>query len=145
MDTSFFNFTKYDIPEERSFQITGNRNGEMLIITDESIEDENCKKLFDGIRKAIHSSDGNTCSVLLQNESSMRLVTLPEFHSYKYIIVLGPSPKKLGLNMEYSLFQLKSIGNQRFIFSKNLSELVQNVDFKKSLWSELKAGFILNE
>jgi len=123
--------------------ISGNQKGKMLIITNEDYEEEGCKKLLDGIRAAINSNEENTCIIQLNDALSMRVSALPHFSSFTHIIILGHKAKSIGLNIENNAYVRKSINGQNLIFSSGLSELILNVDYKKTLWGALKLDFIL--
>ncbi|MDG2449677.1 MAG: DNA polymerase III subunit psi [Saprospiraceae bacterium] len=146
MHLSFYNFKRYDIIEnsiEIEHKVHWKNDASTLVIVTSDYQNPELKILLHKILNAINCSEENTCLIELQETHRLKLIDLTQYHSAHSIICIGLKPLELGLNIEANLFHKKSLLNKSMLFSPSLSELEQNLDYKKMLWAELKNHFTI--
>lgn len=141
IDAPFKRLKRYSIPTPLSVETRGSNAKKVWFIADADSDEVTYHNLMDKIAASVGLSlenDVQTLFVLEDVQLSYTLSQKPE----QIIVVFGPAPKQLGLNLEKQLYQITQLNGHTFLFSDSLSTITTDQQAKRALWSALKALFV---
>lgn len=111
----------------------------IFIISEDDATDENISFLKK-IIQSIHLDPLKDCTLFVVNKEkrSALLDLLDSSKAYK-IVIFGIRASKLSIPIETRVYECIPIQHIQFLFVHPLKQLIQNVSYKKDLWTQLKA------
>lgn len=140
MDSSFFNFQSYHIPEDAITAIDSNTTLEVMVIVYQSDLEKHSAllyKIFSAVGINLENHPG-----LLELEKGQQ--TNAQRHSStdtKQVISFGISPSNLGLNGVFSGYNIYQTETFKLLLSHSLAQLAEKKERKKALWDALQQMF----
>lgn len=132
--------TKPDIKKEYTFEFLGkNQKGILIMVHDQEnkVSSPVGTELLRKLVKAIELTNNDFALVNYANYPAANFEDLKRFFSCQLVLSFGVSTQQLGLDQQ-PLHQITTLGQTRFVFTKNLHELDGDQVSKKILWTSLQ-------
>jgi hypothetical protein len=139
--TDFQDFEKYAFPDgiNPKDSYSGNNHKSILVLCHKhNLSTSN----VDFLKKILSAKniDLNEDTLLLKlDEAEVNISRLIREKRIKHILYFGIQPKQTGINVQWKLYQKFYLGEFQALVSHNLDDLIQNQQFKKNLWGQLKS------
>jgi len=140
--SNFDTFVKYISPDpsEAFTHLSINNDSDLLVVAQGEEFNEDIQSLLVKILSSIEIDLKNQASLLLLSKSDkVNISSLISQKGINKIISFGLPPKSLCLNIQIELYKIAKIGDLEVLFVHNLSDLSDNLQFKKELWNQLKS------
>lgn len=140
MNSEFFDFKVYQVPQSDKFESILCENAETAVIVYKADYEVN-QMLLSKICTAVDKPVGEVSSAyILEQESDMNLTSVLA-ESVKWVLVFGINPARLGLNASFKAYYFYPTETYNILFAHSLQKLEEHLPYKKSLWSVLQKTF----
>ncbi len=145
MKTGYLDFKIFVSPDlnEISANLSGDNQKHVLVV----FLDDDSEGMSDYLSKILQSAKlelARDCLLLTikDGEKFPRFSTISKEFSIKKTLIMGISPKDMGLNIQTPQYQHLFFNNCTFIFTETLSKIYNSAESKKALWACIKEVFL---
>ncbi len=140
MNTKFFDFQTYKIPESTAFLHKGEDTATVLVVLLKEDYDSNSALLIKILNASGLDMDKDVSLVLLQEDGQYNLAQ-GESKNIKEVIGFGINPRKIGINGSIKGYHFYNTETYALLLSHGLTDLTSKPAFKKKLWTALQQRF----
>ncbi len=97
------------------------------------------KKIFESVNVDLER-DTLLMVITQSNEFSWNSITKKA--EFEHLVFFGSNPKKIGLQFEFSWYQIFDVQEQQFLFAEPLHLIATDRSRKGALWNALKKMFL---
>jgi DNA polymerase III psi subunit len=140
MKEPFAKLPRYATPRSHPSSTLGDDSQMVwVVLNQQEANDHDLSDLLRKILKAINIDlDSEVFQILVEKDESFYLANILPSNA-KIIIAFGIPPSSLGMTIEVKLYNKFILRDHQFIFSDELSQIRNNGDNKRSLWSSLQS------
>lgn len=129
---------------DTKFDVSGNTNGSVIIITKGSIDTVQ-SHFLKNILASVKINSEDVLKISVSDDSVLKLKKMVPGNKEYIIVIFGCTPEQLGMNMNSRLNQVIHISHFSLIFTYSLEQLDKSVVMKKELWTALKQVFLKDD
>ncbi len=140
---SFIDFPIYNVLQDNN-ELVGASDiieVELLVIVEVSDYVGRYVQSLDELISAVKIESNDLKMLIISEEDHINLANLHRAYKFKNCLSFGISLPRLGLNTININYKLLKLEHFQLIFSDKLNILMENQNYKKQLWMELKKMF----
>ena len=142
----FSNHQLFVVPETTDGQLPGSGKNlkQLLVLYRKEEESESLKELLGKILSAAKFDIGQDVRLVeLSSDELFSFTTLQSEEPNKYVIILGLTPKQLGLHFTFEKYTPFHHIDCDFLVADSLSAISENRELKARLWNAMKTLFAI--
>ena len=117
---------------------TGTNNKKLLIVSENSLEEEHLELLGKILRAVQHDLKSDTLLLKQAENQPLNLNDIYNDQTVEKVLVFGLSATLLGLNVDYTPYQSFDLAGRTYLFADQLSKIALQKELKAALWNALQ-------